>query len=463
MRIRSILCFAVLVALASCASVKRLSKGEPAAAEDATPPTSYAPTFIKTIEAAPSDPNSFPRCRLEISWIDAREPNRVRIFAHLVDTSGNYYSGATLGKYRGVWCDVSDSSKPGEKRISKYALKERQERDKTSIAVSYVLDHSGSMGEVRARAIEDAVYDLAATVEKGSAASVVKYDDHVTTEVPLTTFPQVIRSKMQRDGLDGWGGGTAIADAFAAGMESLKPAELYDRRAVVLFTDGLDNSSTKNLDSVVREARRSNTIGATLAFGDYVDEDYLKSIAERTGGIYRHIYGTEEMGRAFEDLYHRLRNYYVFEYTPPSYGLHKAEIQLCLPNDTLAASGYYDNTPRVGDAALLDINFDLNSSAVLANSYTQIEDVVTLMKAYPNIRIDVRGHTDSTNQTGDANYNQKLSERRAQAVKKELAKRGIASSRIESHGFGDTRPVAENDTEEGRARNRRTEFVIVSN
>lgn len=453
----------LLGVIASCASSRRIAEGEPAAAADATPPSNYSPTFIKTISAAPSDPTEFPKCRLEISWIDAREPNRVRIYAHLVDTSGNYYSGVALGKYKGTWCDVEDSSKVGDRRIAKYALKERQEKDKTSIAISYVLDHSGSMGDERAHAIEDAVYELANSVEKASAASVVKYDDHVKTEVPLTTFPQTVRSKLERNGLEGWGGATAIADAYSAGLESLKPAQLYDRRAVVLFTDGLDNSSTKNLDSVIRESRKTNTIAATLAFGDYVDEDYLRSIAERTGGLYRHIYSTGELSEAFEDLYHRLRNYYVFEYTPPSYGVHRADIQLCLPNDTLRASGYYDNTPRVGDAALLDINFDLNSSAVLTSSLPQLEDVVTLMKAYPNIRIEVRGHTDSTNQTGDANYNQKLSERRALAVKKELNKRGISSSRIEARGFGDSLPTASNETEEGRARNRRTEFVILSN
>ncbi|MCF8295834.1 MAG: OmpA family protein, partial [Bacteroidales bacterium] len=70
----------------------------------------------------------------------------------------------------------------------------------------------------------------------------------------------------------------------------------------------------------------------------------------------------------------------------------------------------------------------------------------------------IHGHTDNVG--GDA-FNKDLSERRAAAVKEYLISKGIASERMSNQGFGMSRPVAANDTEEGRARNRRTEFVIV--
>jgi outer membrane protein OmpA-like peptidoglycan-associated protein len=71
--------------------------------------------------------------------------------------------------------------------------------------------------------------------------------------------------------------------------------------------------------------------------------------------------------------------------------------------------------------------------------------------------VEVRGHTDST---GDEAHNLKLSERRADAVVEYMIKNGISPEQISARGFGETRPVDSNDTAEGRARNRRTEFVF---
>ena len=85
------------------------------------------------------------------------------------------------------------------------------------------------------------------------------------------------------------------------------------------------------------------------------------------------------------------------------------------------------------------------------------------MKAMPTMTIELRGHTDSTNNTGDPAFNNKLSQQRADAVKEALISNGIVADRIVSRGFGDTVPVANNSTEDGRARNRRTEFVITKN
>lgn len=80
-----------------------------------------------------------------------------------------------------------------------------------------------------------------------------------------------------------------------------------------------------------------------------------------------------------------------------------------------------------------------------------------MMKAHPDLRLLIEGHTDSV---GNAASNQTLSEKRAAAVKAFLEKEyGIAGDRLEAQGFGDTRPVASNDTPEGRQSNRRVELV----
>jgi outer membrane protein OmpA-like peptidoglycan-associated protein len=102
--------------------------------------------------------------------------------------------------------------------------------------------------------------------------------------------------------------------------------------------------------------------------------------------------------------------------------------------------------------------FDTGSSVIKAESYAILEEVARIMRADPGLRlVEVAGHTDDV---GSHEYNQRLSELRAAAVRRFLTERGIDPRRLDSEGYGETRPVAPNDSEDGRARNRRVEFVI---
>ncbi|MCK9541817.1 MAG: OmpA family protein, partial [Novosphingobium sp.] len=87
-----------------------------------------------------------------------------------------------------------------------------------------------------------------------------------------------------------------------------------------------------------------------------------------------------------------------------------------------------------------------------------LDTVAQSLQQYPDSLIDVYGHTDST---GSDAFNQTLSENRARTVANYLISQGVSSARIRSQGFGETMPVAENTTEEGRRRNRRVEIKIV--
>jgi outer membrane protein OmpA-like peptidoglycan-associated protein len=108
---------------------------------------------------------------------------------------------------------------------------------------------------------------------------------------------------------------------------------------------------------------------------------------------------------------------------------------------------------------LQDLRF-ANDSADLDESTRQVlDDVASSLTAHPSARVRVEGHTDST---GVADANRQLSMARAEAARKYLTERGIDGSRIETVGFGSSRPLASNDTPEGRAANRRTELVVTS-
>ena len=106
----------------------------------------------------------------------------------------------------------------------------------------------------------------------------------------------------------------------------------------------------------------------------------------------------------------------------------------------------------------LDVKFDFDKSKVKENSYADIKNLADFMKQYPSTSTTVEGHTDSV---GTDAYNQKLSERRANAVRDVLVNEyGVEGGRVNAVGYGESRPVADNATAEGRAVNRRVEAEV---
>jgi OmpA-OmpF porin, OOP family len=131
-------------------------------------------------------------------------------------------------------------------------------------------------------------------------------------------------------------------------------------------------------------------------------------------------------------------------------------------NTPSVSSPNSSNIPTVlkGEVLVLDkVWFQFNASDLQNESSAQLNKLALLMQKRPNMKILVKGHTSSE---GGDDYNMKLSETRAQSVKQYLISQGITSERIASKGFGETQPVATNDTEDGRQRNRRVEFEIMS-
>ena len=104
-----------------------------------------------------------------------------------------------------------------------------------------------------------------------------------------------------------------------------------------------------------------------------------------------------------------------------------------------------------------DVSFDTNSSVVRPGLYGELDRIASVLVQYPQTVIRIEGHTDSV---GSEAYNMDLSRRRAEAVKNLLVQRGVADSRLEVVAFGESLPVATNDTEAGRQKNHRVELKI---
>jgi outer membrane protein OmpA-like peptidoglycan-associated protein len=119
---------------------------------------------------------------------------------------------------------------------------------------------------------------------------------------------------------------------------------------------------------------------------------------------------------------------------------------------------------RVGEGILITFDsgllFDVDKSDIQTATKANLDELSATLKKYDDTNILVEGHTDNT---GDNSYNQKLSDKRAESVENYLVAQGVADKRITTKGYGESQPKADNNTDSGRAANRRVEVAIYAN
>lgn len=138
-----------------------------------------------------------------------------------------------------------------------------------------------------------------------------------------------------------------------------------------------------------------------------------------------------------------------------------------LDTDRDGISDYLDKCPGTPEGAKVDdrgcwvlgeLYFDFGKASIKSESYQELDEVVDILKENPDIKLEIQGHTDSK---GSAQYNQTLSEKRAKSVEEYFISHGVKGSQLSYKGYGEEFPIASNETEEGRARNRRVELKPV--
>lgn len=435
-------------------------EGRESVLPDLAPPTDYNPIFITDIKDVNSHNITEPK--LVISSIDIKKSDKIRLNVHFFDQNKYFMTGATQAEWLKKWCKGTIITNGIEVPIEKMTIRESSIKDRKPIALALVMDHSGSMGEDRAYESQDAAIDLIKSMKSGDAMALIKYDNVVSLESPLTASPSLLLSNLKRNGLEGFGGMTAVNDAIMMAIDEISKADPSMQRVVMVFTDGQENASKSSVAEVVQKAKDKNVIICAIDYGYGINKGYMEQFSKGTGGMYHHIYQKNEFKLAFDDLYKRFEYFYIVEFEQPDYGDHQVILTMCLPNNEIRDTISFNNLPDIGFINLLNVYFDTDKSTIKSESSKAIKKVAAMMKLYPGMRIELRGHTDSNNRTGDPNHNLKLSQSRADAVKQTLVKEGIGDNRIIAVGFGESRPVADNDTPEGRAQNRRTEFIILS-
>jgi|DewCreStandDraft_2_1066082.scaffolds.fasta_scaffold00688_11 uncharacterized protein YegL len=400
---------------------------------------------------------------------DGRYPTEITFDVTVVDNAGRFVTGLAPPNYRGsvpwrsVWSWLSDSCKGTAIQIDSFTVEERRQERGERFAVAFVLDHSPSMGQARILRLRQAVAGVLREFIPGDAVTVISFGGRSQVEVPITADSSAYRAFDPMAGT--MIGGTAIYDAVAAAIEQLRKTPPEYRRIVVLFTDGEDNSSKLSLQAAVRRAADSSVTVYTIAYG-WFSEEPLRLLAQGTHGQLYRIYSVREFPAIFSRIYRALRSYYRIRYRPPQCdGLHTVRVGLRLGSCSTFTVAHYDRSvltmlDTVGTIVFLPIEFDFDQATIRPESLPLLERIADAMKAHPSLIIEVRGHTDDR---GTDAYNLRLSQRRAEAVVEALVAMGVERSRLRAVGFGKSRPLVPNTSEENRARNRRTEFVIIKN
>ena len=428
---------------------------------------------------------------------DRNYPIQIELKSFVYDSSGKFVMGLAppyfngLEDYKNYWISLTDSCNGNSYNIKDFQVEEVREDKREPYSISFVLDHSGSMGDTRIQNLRVSVKRILGLIKKGDYISVNQFSGETYTEVSLTDDSSKYKNEFE---IDNYSinfsmnttiinnknktnqnpknkkilkGGTALYDAAIEGMNEISKAPKNCKRVLILFTDGEDNASKSRLDEVQSLAKKEDVLIYSIAYG-MVDEEILKNLAEYNGGKMYRIYSNKEFAFVFADIYRRLNNYYKITYKPePCNGLHYAIPKLSFPdfdNIVLTDTAIYDKTiftpfDTIGSIFFANIEFEFNKSKVNDNSIIYINEIVNSMKKYPKLSLEIRGHTDDI---GGDEYNLKLSTERANEVMDLLINQGISPTKLIAKGFGKTKPLNPNDNDENRKKNRRTEFVILS-
>lgn len=400
-------------------------------------------------------------------------PDSVDFEVRIFDSKGNTISGLAppftldTNDWEKYWEILSDSCKGAKTIVPEFSVLEVRANTSKPYALCFVLDHSSSMGEDRIKLLQKTVKAIFKGIKKRDWVSVVKFTSTATVEVPLMNNKETYTSLMETDGnpRNKYGQGTNIKLAMDTAIAILSRADKNLKRIAILFSDGQDGS---NFDKTILEARKQKVTFYTIGYG-MADYDLLDRIAKLTGGRFYQILFAKEFPHVFKGILSSLNNYYRVTYKPPHCsGKHYIELSNALPQFGLSgikSQATYDKSliaedVIVGTVTFIDIEFEFGKSEVRSESIPLIQQVAEAMKSNTALAIKIAGHTDDIGKTKD---NLILSTQRAESVKNILVSMGINPERIETEGFGESKPLVANDSDENRKRNRRTEFIVIKN
>jgi outer membrane protein OmpA-like peptidoglycan-associated protein len=311
---------------------------------------------------------------------------------------------------------------------------------------SFLLDHSGSMGKRRANDLQLAIYNAIENniiKDKTSTYNLYKFSEDNALIAQGSNLNDIRKALIPTNGLDGFGGGTAVKDILIQAITDLKKQDRDDFKLIVLFTDGDSNSDLTQIpmQDIVKEATENNINIVSVAFGSYLDIAYLQDIAQYSGGNLYHIYKPEEFEILFNNIFEDVLVSYDLEFAPCMFGNEiTLEMKLTSDTDPLIGRTVFRTPLTEGYSIDLNVLFDSNSSRIDDLYFEKLNALTNLLKFNTTLEILVEGHSD---RTGSEDKNLTLSRSRAAAIKNYLVSQGIDKNRITTKGFGSSKPAFE--------------------
>ena len=397
-------------------------------------------------------------------------PDSIRLFVRVLDSNGFVvtnmaapYKKDGAPDYFPVLTErLGIRRKVREVDIATFTVREFGEKDSIPTNIALAIDCSGSMKG--AKETIDLGTELFIEMKRScDNISLTAYHKEIRSVFPLSSDTGAMLREFREYKKYSQGLFTATYDGILKTLQTLKDVPLDQPKVCVVFSDGDENLSTVKIGDIFEYATKHNVSIYCVGFG-YAQDEPLQDLSLYTGGKYYRAYTKKDLLSIFLDIYRSLRNYYLVTYTPPRYeGLHTVDLTVRVPGrDTLIARGVYDKTPLSPidprDEFSKLILFAYNESDIDTASYYILDELSDALERFENVVLEVQGHTDNI---GTEEYNQILSQSRAESVKSALVNRGVDATRVRTRGMGFMMPMVPNDSEENRAKNRRTVFRIL--
>lgn len=458
--------------LISCTAIQNLTQKKPAEAgsptvikngvkyeklvpEDAKPPIGYtalqAPVLAKKIDTLTT------QWKLE-SFSSSFTSDQGNISYTFYNESNNQYFPEIEKKNIQEIRIIKDSTSGC--RVANYKVKIQNQTNRNPMAIAFILDHSGSMGDERADILQAGLDSALRLKNAGDEVTIIKFDNKVSQPVTSMNTEELRRALRPTSGLMGFGQATALQDAVFIGLNELSKSKLKEKQ-MILITDGCENSSsmTPDIETVIARAIQYKIPVNTIAFGDYTDGNYLSYLSNSTGGYFDKLFQREELMHLFSHYYNRVNVNVKISFTPCMFGDSLTlKTKIKVGDNVFEHKKLFSNKLAIGETIELNVLFDKDKYIIKPEFLDELNSFIDFLKRHPSISIELGGHTDSD---GDDDYNLKLSKNRADAIKNYMVKNGINSSRISVVGYGETVPRYPNDSMENMYLNRRTEAKIL--